>query len=128
MDEAIGVLRTLKRRGCNIRREGQKLFVAGPLTDELRMLIRAHKKEILEILASGVPSFCPGCGKRTLHVRKDDEEAKPGKYSIHTCVECGFSHYMKPLITRVLEAFPGSAAVYYEKASEEEGIESNGEE
>lgn len=50
---ALEVLNELKRTGCEVAFDGDRLLVHGPLTDELRQAIRTNKPEIIALLRSG---------------------------------------------------------------------------
>jgi len=52
-----GLLQRLEQRGCQVKVEGEKLKVKGPLTGELRQAIRQHKPELLALL--GAYTCCP---------------------------------------------------------------------
>lgn len=59
--QAMSLLATLQGRGFKLVADGERLIVApaSALTDDLRMVIREHKPELLQLIKS---QDCPECG------------------------------------------------------------------
>jgi hypothetical protein len=87
--------------GVQLEPAGDKLRASGPLTDELRDLIRAHKAEILAELAAANDEFCNQYARaresrraRALAMLADDPErriaivAEPGDPAYVTVAVC----------------------------------------
>jgi len=46
------LLQKLEQHSCQVKADGDKVFVRGPLTDDLRQAIKQHKPELMALLGA----------------------------------------------------------------------------